>query len=107
MKNAAKKGESTEMTLTVSPEAAARKGVTVGVNGPPPVGRVVVAVPFPNVAVGTGGTLGITLVGVTLSVVTGVVPGVLVTVAGPFGLVETLFETEELADEEPHPQPST
>jgi len=95
------------MTLTVSPEAAPRKGVTVGVNDPVPMGRVVVTVPFPNVAVGTGGTLGITLVGVTPGVVTVVVPGVLVTVAGPFELVETLFETEELVDEEPHPQPLT
>ena len=107
MKSAAKKGESTEMTLTVSSEATPRKGVTVGVNDPLPVGRVVVAVPFPNVAVGTGGTLGITLVGVTLGVVTGVVPGVLVIVAGPFELVETLFKTEELVDEEPHLQPLT
>ena len=95
------------MTLTVNPEAAPKKGATVGVNDPLPVGRVIVAVPFPNVAIGTGGTLGITLVGVTLGVVTGVVPGVLVTVAGPSELVETLFETEELVDEEPHPQPST
>ena len=102
MKSAAKKGESTEMTLTVNPEAAPKKGVTVGVNDPLPVGRVVVAVPFPNVAIGTGETLS-----VTLDVVTGVVPSVLVTVAGPFELVETLFETEELVDEEPHPQPLT
>ena len=95
------------MTLTVSSEATPRKGVTAGENDPLPVGRVVVAVPFPNVAVGTGGTLGITLVGVTLGVVTGVVPGMLVTVAGPFKLVETLFKTEELLDEEPHLQPLT
>ena len=107
MKSAAKKGESTEMTLTVNPEAAPKKGVTVGVNDPLPVGRVVAAVLFPNVAIGTGRTLGITLVGVTLGVVTGVVPGALVTVAEPFELVGTLFETEELVDEESHPQPLT
>ena len=60
------------------------------------------AVLFLNVAIGTSGTLRIILVGITLGVVTGIVLGVLVIVAGPFKLIETLFKTEELIDEEPH-----